>query len=53
MAADIDGTHVMQPRFQKVLFATMSPGQVERVKGALAPLLTAAPAEPSRIVEPA
>jgi hypothetical protein len=44
---------VMQPRFQKVLFPTMSPAQVERVNGALALLLTAAPAEPSRIVEPA
>ena len=44
---------VMQPRFQKVLFPTMSPAQVERVNGALASLLTAAPAEPSRIVEPA
>jgi len=36
---------VMQPRFQKVLFGTMSPAQVERVNGALAPLLSAAPAE--------
>jgi hypothetical protein len=44
---------VMQPRFQKVLFGTMSPDQVKRVNGALAPLLPAAPAEPSRIVEPA
>ena len=44
---------VMQPRFQKVLFGTMSPAQVERVNGALAPLLSAAPAEPSRVVEPA
>ena len=35
---------VMQPRFQKVLFATMSPDQVERVNTALAPLLAAAPA---------
>jgi hypothetical protein len=41
---------VMQPRFQKVLFATMSPGQVERVNAALAPLLSAVPAEPSPIV---
>ena len=44
---------VMQPRFQKVLFGTLSPAQVERVNGALAPLLSAAPAEPSRVVEPA
>jgi len=44
---------VMQPRFQKVLFATMSPAQAERVNAALAPLLAAAPAEPSRVVEPA
>jgi hypothetical protein len=44
---------VMQPRFQKVLFSTMSRDQAERVNGALAPLLSAAPAEPSRIVEPA
>jgi len=42
---------VMQPRFQKVLFATMSPGQVERVNGALAPLLATAPAEASRMAE--
>jgi len=41
---------VMQPRFQKVLFATMTPGQAERVNDALAPLLSAAPAEPSPIV---
>jgi hypothetical protein len=41
---------VMQPRFQKVLFATMTPGQIERVNGALAPLLLAVPAEASRIV---
>jgi hypothetical protein len=41
---------VVQPRFQKVLFATLSPGQVERVNSALAPLLSAAPSEPSPIV---
>ena len=44
---------VMQPRFQKVLFGTMSPDQVARVNRALAPLLSAAPVEPSRMVEPA
>jgi hypothetical protein len=44
---------VMQPRFQKVLFATMSPAQAGRVNAALAPLLSAAPTEPSRMVEPA
>jgi hypothetical protein len=41
---------VMQPRFQKVLFGTMSPGQVQRVNDALVPLLSAVPAEPSPIV---
>jgi hypothetical protein len=41
---------VMQPRFQKVLFGTMSPAQLERVNGALAPLLSAAPADPSPVV---
>jgi hypothetical protein len=41
---------VMQPRFQKVLFATLSPAQAERVTGALAQLMPAAPAEPSPIV---
>ncbi|MDM0114769.1 hypothetical protein QTI66_21630 [Variovorax sp. J22R133] len=40
---------VMQPRFQKVLFGTMSPAQIERVNGALAPLLYAAPADASRM----
>ena len=44
---------VMQPRLQKVLFGTMNATQVARVNDALAPLLSAAPAEPSRIVEPA
>jgi hypothetical protein len=44
---------VMQSRFQKVLFATLSPEQAKRVNDALVPLLSAAPAEPSRIVEPA
>jgi hypothetical protein len=44
---------VVQPRFQKVLFATMSPDQVKRVNDALAPLLSASPAEPSRLVEQA
>jgi len=43
---------VMQPRFQKVLFATLSPAQAGRVNGALAPLRSAVPAEPSRVVEP-
>ena len=38
---------VMQPRFRKVLFATLSPDQVQRVNDALAPLLSAVPAEPS------
>ena len=42
---------VMQPRFQKILFATMSPDQAKRVNDALAPLLSAVPAETSRIVE--
>jgi hypothetical protein len=41
---------VMQPRFQKVLFGTMTASQTQRVTDALAPLLSAAPAEPSRIV---
>jgi hypothetical protein len=41
---------VMQPRFQKVLFPTLSPGQAGRINDALAPLLHAAPAEPSPIV---
>ena len=41
---------VMQPRFQKVLFATLSQAQMQRVNGALAPLLSAAPAEASPIV---
>jgi hypothetical protein len=44
---------VMQPRFQKVLFGTLSATQAQRVNDALAPLLSAAPAEPSRIVAPA
>ena len=44
---------VMQPRFQKVLFGTLSPAQAQRMSEALAPLLPAAPTEPSRIVEPA
>ncbi len=44
---------VMQPRFQKVLFATLSPSQAERVNAALAPLLSAVPAEPSPVVAPA
>jgi hypothetical protein len=44
---------VMQPRFQKVLFGTLSPAQAQRINDALAPLLPAAPAEPSRIVAPA
>jgi hypothetical protein len=41
---------VLQPRFQKVLFATMTPAQTARVNGALAPLQAAVPAEPSPIV---
>jgi hypothetical protein len=41
---------VMQPRFQGVLFATLSAGQVQRVNDALAPLMTAVPAEPSPVV---
>ncbi|HJV95111.1 MAG TPA: hypothetical protein VJ608_03705 [Albitalea sp.] len=41
---------VMQPRFQKVLFATLSPAQGQRINDALAPLLPAAPAAPSPIV---
>ena len=41
---------VMQPRFQKVLFGTLNRAQVSRVNEALAPLLPAAPIEPSRIV---
>jgi hypothetical protein len=41
---------VMQPRFQKVLFATMTPSQAQRVTDALAPLLSAVPSEPSPVV---
>lgn len=41
---------VMQPRFQKVLFGTMSRAQVKRVNDALAPLLSAAPDAPSPVV---
>jgi hypothetical protein len=41
---------VLQPRFRKVLFATLAPAQVQRVNDALAPLMSAAPAEPSPIV---
>lgn len=44
---------VMQPRFQKVLFGTLSAGQIERVDAALAPLMSARPSAPSRVVEPA
>jgi hypothetical protein len=44
---------VMLPRFQKLLFANMSPAQVKRVNDALSPLLSAVPNEPSRILEPA
>jgi hypothetical protein len=40
---------VMQPHFQKVVLATLGSGQVERVNDALAPLLSAVPAEPSRV----
>ena len=42
---------VMQPRFQKLLFARMTPAQVNRINDALAPLMAAAPNEPSRILE--
>jgi hypothetical protein len=41
---------VMQPRFQKVLFATMNLCQTQRVNDALAPLLSAVPADSSPIV---
>ena len=44
---------VLQPRFQKVLFGTLGPAQIERINAALAPLLAAAPKDASRIVEPA
>jgi len=44
---------VMQPRFQKVLFGTLTPPQAQRITTALAPLMAAAPGAPSRIVEPA
>jgi hypothetical protein len=43
---------VMQPRFQKVLFGTMTAEQAARVNAALAPLLSAVPVEPSPIVAP-
>ena len=42
---------VMQPRFQNVLFGMLSPAQAQRVGDALAPLMPAAPATPSPIVE--
>ena len=41
---------VMQPRFQKVLFGTMRPDQVERVNTALAPSLSAMPAGTTSLV---
>jgi hypothetical protein len=41
---------VMQPRFQKVLFATLIGPEAERVNQALAPLLSCVPREPSPIV---
>ncbi len=41
---------VMQPRFQRVLFATLNPAQAERVNAALAPLLSAVPATASPVV---
>jgi hypothetical protein len=44
---------VMQSRFQKVLFATLNPRQAKQVMDALAPLMSSAPAESARIVEPA
>jgi len=44
---------MLQTRFPKVLFATLSPEQVNRVNDAIVPLLSAAPVEPSRIVETA
>jgi hypothetical protein len=42
---------VMQPRFQKMLFANLSQAQVKRVNEALAPLMSAMPSEPSRLLE--
>ncbi|HEY6513654.1 MAG TPA: hypothetical protein VI032_16865 [Burkholderiaceae bacterium] len=44
---------VMQSRFQKVLFATLSPDQAMRVNDALAPLLLAVSADPARLLEQA
>jgi hypothetical protein len=44
---------VMQPRFQKVLFASMSPAQATRVNEALAPLLSVAPSDSSPSLAPA
>jgi hypothetical protein len=41
---------VMQPRFQKVLFGTLDDAQKARVGAALAPLLQAAPSQPSPVV---
>ncbi|HSI54834.1 MAG: hypothetical protein ACAH21_18820 [Ramlibacter sp.] len=41
---------VMQPRFQKVLFATLDDEQQGRITTALAPLMYAVPAQPSPIV---
>ena len=42
---------VMQQRFQKRLFARMTSAQVNRINDALAPLMSAAPNEPSYILE--
>jgi hypothetical protein len=41
---------VMQPRFQKVLFGTLGDAQKARIGAALAPLLQAAPSQPSPVV---
>jgi hypothetical protein len=41
---------VLQPRFQKVLFGTLDDAQQARILAALAPLLAAAPAQPSPVV---
>jgi hypothetical protein len=44
---------VVQSRFRRVLFATLSPEQAQRVNDALAPLLSVAPVERSRLLEQA
>lgn len=43
---------VMQPKFQKVLFGTLSDAQAERVKTALAPLQYAVPQVPTTVCQP-